>query len=142
MKLSIPSVFALLACLALVTGATVTKPPVPKTNMLKSLPRAAVAGVVSPQVNVLLSWDYPVLLNSDDLTFRVFAATNITAPDWILVTNVLGPMTQVVLPVVPGVHLFTIKTYSAFWGIESDAAVPAQAPPAPLPVSPSIKRAP
>jgi len=142
MKQTPSSAFALLACLALVTGATVTKPPVPpKAIPLKRLPSSRSVAIPG-EVNILISWDYPVADNSADLTFRIFTATNSVAPNWVLVTNVTGPTTQVMLPVVPGVHLFTVKTYSTFWGIESDAATPAQTPPAPSPVSPKINRAP
>jgi len=143
MKPSIPSAFALIAFLALVTGATVTKPPVPKTNALKSLPRAVSAGVVGQQVNVLLSWDYPSAAElSPDLVFRVYSSLNPTdSASWTLLTNTAS--TSIVIPMVPSSRYFRVGTYSVFWDLESPPSPEVSTPPAPRGDSTlTIRRAP
>lgn len=119
----------LIVSLGAVIGATVTKPPVPKANPLKLLPRSASA-VLSPQPTVIISWDYPVLELSSDLTFKVFVTTNIVTPNWTLLTNVVGS-TQAVVPVDQGIHGYAVKVASTFWGIESPFSPVATAPPLP-----------
>lgn len=132
MKLSVASVFALCAVATLVIGATVTKPPVPKQDVLKRLPGLKSAAVTVTAVPLTISWDYPVAELSTDLVFRVYHATNIVVVpvDWSLATSVTG-VTMTTMSVIPGSHYFAVRTYSQFWGIESPPSGTNSTPPAP-----------
>lgn len=124
--------FAILAAACSLIAATATlRPPVPPTKHAPKPKPASVRAValVSPVV-LTLSWDYPVSEISPDLTFRVYHSTNIASPSWVLVTNVVG-VTTATVPVIPGVHVFAVTSYSTFWGIESPFSDAASTPPAP-----------
>lgn len=104
---------------------------------------AAALDLSPPSGNVVLSWSYPAESLSPDLTFRVYASTNLATPitNWACLTNIAGTNLSASVKIQPG-QMFFVMTASNFWG-ESLTSNVAATPKLPLPAGDTltIKRA-
>lgn len=73
----------------------------------------AFAGV---KTNVTLVWDYPATELNTNLTFKLYSSTNITVPltNWPVATNVPGTITNVTLPIQPGMTFYFVTASNEF----------------------------
>jgi hypothetical protein len=92
---------------------------------------ALIRAAIQPIGDVTLFFDYPTNQLSTNLTFRVYATTNLSFPltNWTVIKTVVGTNTSVTVRVVPGQNYFAM-TASNMW-LESDFSNVALTPPLP-----------
>lgn len=66
---------------------------------------------------VTFFWDYPTNELGADLTFKIYAHTNITVPgsNWPVVLQIVGTQTTAIVTMTPGRQFFYV-TASNMWG--------------------------
>lgn len=77
--------------------------------------------------NVTLAWEYPTNELSTNISFNLYYSTNILQPltNWVILTNVSGLKTNVIVPIKPGVHFYALTASNDFG--ESDFTTPLRA---------------
>jgi DNA-binding CsgD family transcriptional regulator len=80
--------------------------------------------------SVTFLWNYPASELSTNLTFRIYASSDVIVPstNWTVLTNVVGTNLQVTVPMQP-TNLFFFITASNLWGEGPPSAVVATPPP-------------